>query len=185
MLGTPRMPLVAEALAGKNFNSLYFVRISFVKNGKISPRAVLRFPDLIHPIHSIKRAGKLSMSSLDENAVSTNFVWVQSVQTLIIGRLIVVFLLLITTWVWYSGKLELSLDYVTQGIILGFVIAVGLTIVYFFLLRLSKNITWQIWLQFLIDAFLITVLIWKTGDLASPYITLYIVLISVSSIFLK
>lgn len=44
------------------------------------------------------------MSSLDENAVPANFSWLQSVQTLIIGRLIVVFLLLVTTWVWYSGR---------------------------------------------------------------------------------
>jgi len=125
------------------------------------------------------------MSSLDENAISTNFAWVQSVQTLIIGRLIVVFLLLITTWVWYSGRLELSFDRFPRGVTLIFLIAVGLTPVYFFLLRLSQSITWQIWLQFLVDAVLITALIWQTGDLASPYITLYIVLISVSSIFLK
>jgi two-component system sensor histidine kinase PilS (NtrC family) len=125
------------------------------------------------------------MSSLDENAISTNFTWVQSVQTLIIGRLIVVFLLLITTWVWYSGRLELSFDRFPRGVTLVFIIAVGLTPVYFFLLRLSRNLTWQIWLQFLVDAVLITVLIWQTGDLTSPYITLYIVLISVSSIFLK
>ncbi len=125
------------------------------------------------------------MSSLDENAISTNFAWVQSVQTLIIGRLIVVFLLLVTTWVWYSGRLELSFDRFPRGVTLVFLIAVGLTPVYFFLLRLSKNLTWQIWLQFLLDAVLITLLIWQTGDLTSPYITLYIVLISVSSIFLK
>ena len=125
------------------------------------------------------------MSSLDENAISTNFMWVQSVQTLIIGRLIVVFLLLITTWVWYSGRLELSFDRFPRGVTLIFLIAVGLTPVYFFLLRLSRNLTWQIWLQFSVDAVLITALIWQTGDLTSPYITLYIVLISVSSIFLK
>ncbi|HJS50859.1 MAG TPA: ATP-binding protein [Pyrinomonadaceae bacterium] len=125
------------------------------------------------------------MSSLDENAISTNFTWVQSVQTLIIGRLIVVFLLLITTWVWYSGRLELSFDRFPRGVTLIFLVAVGLTPVYFFLLRLSRNLTWQIWLQFLVDAVLITALIWQTGDLTSPYITLYIVLISVSSIFLK
>ncbi len=125
------------------------------------------------------------MSSLNETAASTNFTWVQSVQTLIIGRLIVVFLLLVTTWVWYSGQLRLSFDQFPQGLILVFIIAVGLTIVYFILLRLSKNLTWQIWLQFLIDAGLITWLIWRTGDLTSPYITLYYVLISVSSIFLR
>ncbi|MGH9946883.1 MAG: two-component system sensor histidine kinase NtrB [Pyrinomonadaceae bacterium] len=125
------------------------------------------------------------MSSLDEKALSANFAWVQSVQSLIIGRLIVVFLLLITTWVWYSGRLELSFERFPQGLILVFIIAVGFTIVYFFFLRLSKNLTWQIWFQFLIDALLISWLIWHTGDLSSPYITLYIVLISVSSIFLR
>ena len=100
------------------------------------------------------------MSSLDENPITANFSWVQSVQTLIIGRLIVVFLLLVTTWVWYSGRLELSFDRFPRGLSLVFLIAVGLTIVYFYLLRLSKNLTWQIWTQFLIDAGLITLLIW-------------------------
>ena len=37
----------------------------------------------------------------------------------------------------------------------------------------------------MIDALLITWLVWKTGDLTSPYITLYIVLIGVSSAFLR
>src|SRR5690348_6332898 len=112
------------------------------------------------------------MSSLDDSPISSNFKWVQSVQTLIIGRLIVVFLLLITTWVWYSGRLELSFERFPRGLALVFIIAVGLTIVYFYLLRLSKNLSWQIWTQFLIDALLITLLIWLTGDLSSPYITL-------------
>jgi len=125
------------------------------------------------------------MSSLKDNPITANFSWVQSVQTLIIGRLIVVFLLLITTWFWYSGRMELSFERFPQGLALVFIIAVGFTIVYFFLLRLSPNLTWQIWTQFLIDALLITWLIWRTDDLSSPYITLYIVLISVSSIFLK
>ena len=125
------------------------------------------------------------MSSLKQNPITANFSWVQSVQTLIIGRLIVVFLLLITTWFWYSGRMELSFERFPQGLALVFIIAVGFTIVYFFLLRLSQNLTWQIWTQFLIDALLITWLIWRTDDLSSPYITLYIVLISVSSIFLK
>ena len=66
-----------------------------------------------------------------------------------------------------------------------FLISVGLTIIYFFLLRISKNFSWQIRVQFLLDALLITWLVWRTGDLTSPYITLYIVLISVASFFLK
>lgn len=125
------------------------------------------------------------MSSVNETSISSNFSWLQSVQTLIIGRLFVVFLLLITTWVWYSGRLELDFDRFPQGLILIFIVAVGLTIIYFFLLRLSESLTWQVWTQFLLDAFMISWLIWYTGDLSSPYITLYVVLISVSSIFLR
>ncbi|MGE3466218.1 MAG: nitrogen regulation protein NR(II) [Pyrinomonadaceae bacterium] len=109
----------------------------------------------------------------------------QSIQTLIIGRLMVIFLLLVTSWVWYSGTLRLSFENFPQGLFLVFVISVGLTIVYFFLLRLSRGFAWQVRAQFLLDALLITWLIWRTGDLSSPYITLYIVLISVASFYLK
>lgn len=107
------------------------------------------------------------------------------IQTLIIGRLLVIFLLLVANWVWHSGTLKLSFDNFPQGLFLVFLISVGLTIVYFFVLRLSKSFNWQIRIQFILDALLITWLVWRTGDLTSPYITLYIVLISVSSIFLR
>lgn len=109
----------------------------------------------------------------------------QSIQTLIIGRLLVIFLLLVGSWVWNSGQLKLSFENFPRGLFLVFLIAVGLTIVYFFLLRLSKDYKWQIRAQFLLDALLITWLVWRTGDLTSPYITLYIVLISVASMFLS
>jgi len=109
----------------------------------------------------------------------------QRIQTLVIGRLMAIFLLLVTSWFWYSGTLRLSFDNFPQGIFLVFLISVGLTIVYFFSLRLSTNYASQIRIQFFLDALLITWLIWRTGDLTSPYITLYIVVISVASFFLK
>ncbi len=108
----------------------------------------------------------------------------QRIQTLIIGRLLTIFLLLVAVWFWSSGNIKLSYDNFPRVLFLIFVIAVGLTIVYFFLLRLSKSYYWQIRVQFLVDVLLITGLIWRTGDVTSPYITLYIVLISVASIFL-
>lgn len=125
------------------------------------------------------------MFSLDENRFTSNATIVQKVQTLIIGRLIVIFLLLVTSWVWYSGTIEFSLDRVPQGALLVLIISVGLTAVYFLLLRLSSNLFWQIRLQFYLDALLTTWLVWRTGDLTSPYITLYIILIAISSIFLR
>ena len=109
----------------------------------------------------------------------------ESVQTLIIGRLVVVFLLLVTSWAWYSGTLDLNLDTFPKGPFLIFVVSVGLTAVYFLLLRLSTQVAWQVRAQFLLDALLITWLVWRTGDLTSPYITLYIVLIGISSLYLR
>lgn len=125
------------------------------------------------------------MFSLDEKAASANSPQMQKIQTLIIGRLMAIFLLLVASWFWSSGTLRLSFNNFPQGLFLVFLISVGLTIVYFFLLRLSETFSWQIRTQFLLDALLITWLVWRTGDLSSPYITLYIVLISVASFFMK
>ncbi len=125
------------------------------------------------------------MTSLDEKITSANSKLMQRVLTLIIGRLLVIFILLVTSWIWHSGRLRLSFDNFPQGLFLVFLVSVGLTIVYFFLLRLSSRIGWQIKTQFFLDGLLITWLVWRTGDLTSPYITLYIVLISISSFFLK
>ena len=125
------------------------------------------------------------MSSLDENTLSANSVRMQSVQTLVVGRLIVIFLLLVTSWLWYRGSVDLSFREFPGGPFPIFVVSVGLTAVYFVLLRLSRNLMLQVRVQFLIDSLLVTWLVWRTGDLTSPYITLYIVLIAISSIYLK
>ena len=125
------------------------------------------------------------MFSLNEKTTSANNVPQQKLQALIIGRLVVIFLLLVTSWIWYSGSFQLTLDDFPAGPFLVFVVSVGLTAVYFLLSRLSRSVEWQVRAQFLIDALLITWLVWKTGDLTSPYITLYIVLIGVSSAFLR
>lgn len=125
------------------------------------------------------------MSSLVEKTATANDVSLQKLQTLIVGRLIVIFLLMVTSWIWYSGSVQLSLDNFPEGPFLVFVVSVGLTAVYFLLSRISRRIDWQARTQFVIDAMLITWLVSKTGDLTSPYITLYIVLIGVSSAFLR
>lgn len=123
------------------------------------------------------------MFSLNENGLTANEERTNRIQLLIIGRLLAIFLLLVLTWVWNSGHLKLSFDEFPQSLFLAFVIFVGLTIVYFFVLRLNTNYDWQIRVQFFIDACLITWLVWKTGDLSSPYITIYTILIAISSIF--
>jgi len=123
------------------------------------------------------------MFSLDEKDATAK--QMQRIQTLIIGRLLAIFLLLVTSWFWSSGTINLSFENFPQGIFLVFLVSVGLTIVYFFLLRLNQNFRWQIRIQLFLDTLLTTWLVWRTGDLTSPYITLYIVLISVASFFLR
>ena len=123
------------------------------------------------------------MTSLNEATDSTKTKEINRLQMLIIGRLMVVFLLLVTSWIWYSGNLELSVENFPRGLFIVFIISVGSTVVYFLLPKLSYRFGWQYWVQFTFDALLITWLIWRTGDLTSPYITLYFVLISISSLF--
>jgi len=125
------------------------------------------------------------MVSLNENPFPANVTLNQRVLLLIIGRLVAIFLLLVSSWIWYSGSTDFTLQSIPQSTLFVFIISVGLTVVYFFLLRISSLIRWQIRAQFLIDSLLITWLVWRTGDLTSPYITLYIVLIAISSVFLR
>ena len=79
---------------------------------------------------------------LNEKFFSVENNQTQRIQTLIIGRLLVIFLLLVASWVWNSGRLKLSFENFPRWMFLVFLISVGLTIVYFFLLRLSKNFAW-------------------------------------------
>ena len=87
------------------------------------------------------------MFSLNEKNRSAN-TRQMTVQTLILGRLVLIFLLFVITWFWYSRRLSLSMDDFPQSIFVGFTISVGLTIVYFFLLRLSRHLRWQVQMQF-------------------------------------
>ena len=126
----------------------------------------------------------LNMFKLEKKVFQTDNKVTQKIQSLIIGRLLVIFLILVASWIWNSGHLKLSFDDFPRGLFLVFLISVGLTIAYFFILRLSRNYSMQVRIQFFFDSLLITWLVWRTGDLTSPYITLYIVLISIASTFL-
>jgi two-component system sensor histidine kinase PilS (NtrC family) len=125
------------------------------------------------------------MTSLDEKADPANSSELNRMQMLIIGRLLVVFLLLVSSWIWYSGNLVLSIDNFPRGLFILFIISVGLTVVYFLLARISRNFGWQYRLQFTLDTILITWLVWRTGDVTSPYVMLYFVLISIASAFFR
>ncbi len=124
------------------------------------------------------------MFNSEEKNLAENQNTTEKLQWLIIGRLMSVFLLLIGTWIWNSNIHGFSFENFPRGLLIVFLIAVGLSIVYFFALRFIENKIWQVRLQFFVDIFLTTWLVWTTGDVASPYISLYTVLIFVASIFL-
>lgn len=125
------------------------------------------------------------MSSLIEKNRSANDNLIRRARRLIFGRLVMILLLFSVSWIWYGGSSTVSASGFPEGPVLIFVVSLVLSVVYYALLLIGKLVQWQIRLQLLIDTLLITWLVSLTGELSSPFITLYIVVISVSSIFLR
>jgi two-component system sensor histidine kinase PilS (NtrC family) len=65
-----------------------------------------------------------------------------------------------------------------------FLVTVCLTVVYILARRFSKSFLLQARLQFAVDVFLVTWLLWTSDVIHSPYTALYIVIIAVTSLFL-
>jgi two-component system sensor histidine kinase PilS (NtrC family) len=63
-------------------------------------------------------------------------------------------------------------------------VVAGATLVYAAAQRFSRALVLQARFQFLIDILLVTWLVWITNDIHSPYTALYIVIISLASVFL-
>jgi two-component system sensor histidine kinase PilS (NtrC family) len=124
------------------------------------------------------------MQNLHDNKTAIDQSLASRVQWLIFGRLMVVFFLLAAGWIWKSGTLVFSTENLPAGLFYTFIISVCLTIVYFLAFNFFPQKYLQIRVQFFFDIFLVTLLVWQTGDISSPYITLYTVLICVASVFL-
>lgn len=123
------------------------------------------------------------MFKLEKKSFSSAVPPVGKIYRLIFGRLALTLPLLLASWWWTSSYLQLSSEILPGRFFLFFLVSIVVTIVYFFFLRLDKNFLWQIRIQFLIDIFLITWFVRETGDITSPYVVLYIVLISVAGVF--
>src|SRR6266446_3276785 len=102
---------------------------------------------------------------------------------LIMGRAAAVILLVLIGLAWKSSALG-------RGVVTSFSVvtpiilaAAGLTLVYCAAYLLWKNYQAQARLQFLTDVLLVTWLVAATGNVRSPYAALYIVIISVASLF--
>jgi two-component system, NtrC family, sensor histidine kinase PilS len=102
-------------------------------------------------------------------------------QWLIFGRLAIALLLFVLNALWTKTRNP------DQSLSRGFlVLAVvsTLTAIYFIVNRFSLKLLFQARLQIAVDILLITWLVWQSNVIQSPYIALYIVVISVSGLFL-
>jgi two-component system sensor histidine kinase PilS (NtrC family) len=107
----------------------------------------------------------------------------KKLRTLITWRLFVSLILLVSTWLWSGGLSASEPLAMFARFALPFLIIGGLSAVYFAAVHFNRRYGYQVRAQFFFDVVLITWLVWETGDISSPYITLYIVLISTASLF--
>lgn len=105
---------------------------------------------------------------------------------LIGGRLAAALLLLVTGLLWSQNAWQGNLWVGSlSGTLPCVVIVVALSLLYAALLGFSAvALQLQIGPQFFFDVSLTTWLVWATGDIHSPYVALYIVIISIASIYL-
>jgi two-component system, NtrC family, sensor histidine kinase PilS len=101
---------------------------------------------------------------------------------LIAGRAVTAILLLLSAVAWKSSVQ--AFGSISSNIVPVILTVAGLTVV-FTIVNLSwRNYLFQARLQILFDVLLVTWLVWNTGNVNSPYAALYIVIISVASLFL-
>jgi two-component system sensor histidine kinase PilS (NtrC family) len=102
---------------------------------------------------------------------------------LTVGRVFALLLLMAASSYWNVETLPASFSAFTRVPLLIFVIWLMLAVAYFAALRLNKQFRRQIGLQLILDAVFVSWLVWATGDVKSPYITLYTVLICLAGFF--
>ncbi len=124
------------------------------------------------------------MSAISPAVVSEAELYSARAKNLIIGRLALIFVLLLASWWWTSGYLDRTIEF-PDSFFLFFASSLALSCIYLLLRRFNAQHWLQIRLQIAIDIALITWLVWETGVATSPYIPLYVVLISVSAFLLR
>lgn len=101
---------------------------------------------------------------------------------LILGRLMGAILLLWAGSLWMRSNLRDHGPWRSTTTIL--LVVTVLTLVYVLARRFSRALVLQTRIQFLIDILMVTWLVWLTNNARSPYTALYIVIISLASVFL-
>jgi len=102
---------------------------------------------------------------------------------LILGRVAAVVLLLLGGALWTRGTFGSSVAISLRTVAPIVFAVVTLTVIYCAARLFSKAYVAQARVQFFFDVLIVTWLIWTTGNAGSPYSALYIVVISIASLF--
>ena len=103
---------------------------------------------------------------------------------LILGRAAAVVLLLLIGVFWKKSALDSNFTTSLSGVAPILLSVALLTILYSAAHLLWNNFRAQAQVQFFLDVLIVTWLVWSTGDIRSPYTALFIVVISVASLFI-
>jgi two-component system sensor histidine kinase PilS (NtrC family) len=115
-----------------------------------------------------------------EDAIEQRYSLSQKLWWLILGRLTAALLLFSARFVWTKSNNPTAWKQSLPPLL----IICGLTVIYALAHRFSRTLLFQARIQFVVDILLVTWLVWNTDVIHSPYIALYIVIISASSLFL-
>ncbi len=97
---------------------------------------------------------------------------------LILGRLVAALVLFFARLIWVRGNSQLISEMIPPLFVL-----FGLTAAYSLAHRFTSSLLLQARIQVFVDILLVSWLVWHTDVIHSPYITLYIVIIAVASLF--
>jgi two-component system, NtrC family, sensor histidine kinase PilS len=123
------------------------------------------------------------VENLKRKATAAPLPLIEKASKLATGRIFVLLFLLMASWVWNVETSPEPVDHFARLPLLIFAVALAIAVVFRLALFIKKQILLQVFLQFSADAVLITWLVWATGDVKSPYVTLYTILICLASIF--
>ncbi len=100
---------------------------------------------------------------------------------LILGRVAAAVLLFALSITLFSREQSGNSE---RNSLLIFLAVIVVSLIYAVALRLSERVRLQASIQLFVDVLIVSWLVWATGDVSSPFAALYIVIISVASIFL-
>jgi two-component system, NtrC family, sensor histidine kinase PilS len=116
-----------------------------------------------------------------ENRLAQRFSLERKLWWLILGRLVAALILMLVSALWTRSATGQHPWGKTVTVL---AVLIWLTIFYSLAHRFTRTLFFQAGLQFTVDIFLVTWLVWNSNVIHSPYTALYIVIIAISSVFL-